>query len=113
MTSKEQVDETLENLAQRQVEVAKAINPDDEDIEEVLLKNIKEQIRISLDNLNTLYKEFVDKDDCTLTTVLEFIPLMSVNALINAAQLGVSQEEYYLIVDYYLEKYELIAYGDE
>lgn len=113
MTSKEQVDETLENLAKRQVEAAKAISPDDDNIEEVLLNTIKEQIRISLDNLNTLYDEFVNKEDCTLTTILEFIPLMSVNALINAAQLGVSQEEYYLIVDYYLEKYELIAHGDE
>lgn len=113
MTSQEEVSKALDAIVKRQIEaISKVATEDnmqlDTDVETLLINTIKEQIKMSLDNLGRLYEEFIDKDDCTLKTALEFIPLFSVNGLINGAQLGVTQEEYYMIVDHYLERYNLL-----
>lgn len=114
MASKKEVDNAFDAIINRQMEAMKKVATedniqDDRDTETLLLDVVKGQIKMSLDNLYTLYDKFIDDENCTLKTALEFIPLFTVNGLINGAQLGVRQDEYYMIVDYYLEMYDLIA----
>lgn len=112
MITDEQVLEMIDNIVQRQLvaleEVANQNNIQlDEDPKTILLKEIKNQFKMTLDNLQKLYDEFIDTETCTLGAALQYVPLFTVYGLTNAAQLGVSQEEYYLIVDYYLEKWNM------
>lgn len=112
MITDEQVLEMIDNIVQRQLaaleEVANQNNIQlDEDPKTILLKEIKSQFKMTLDNLQKLYDEFIDTETCTLGAALQYVPLFTVYGLTNAAQLGVSQEEYYLIVDYYLEKWNM------
>lgn len=79
-----------------------------DDLEERLMDAIKEELRKSLENLWTLFDEYIDTENCTLGTALEFIPWFSVYGLWLGAQLGVAQDEYYAIVDYHLKKSNLI-----
>lgn len=114
MPTQEEIDKVFHAILERQINVVKEVVveddiQDDEDVETLLLQTIKDQIKMSLDNLTSLYNDFIAPEDCTLKTALEFVPLFTVNGLINGAQLGIKQEEYYLIVDYYLQKYDLIA----
>lgn len=112
MISDEQVLEMINNIVQRQLialeEVATKENIQlDENPKELLLREIQKQFKMTLDNLQKLYDEFIDTENCTLGAALQYVPLFTVYGLTNAAQLGVSQEEYYLIVDYYLEKWNM------
>lgn len=114
MATQKEVDKAFDAIIQRQIDSIKKLATedniqDDEDVKKLLLNTIKEQIKMSLDNMYNLYDEFIDDDECTLKTALEFVPLFTVNGLINGAQLGIRQDEYYMIVDYYLQKYDLIA----
>lgn len=113
MTDRKEVDKAFEAIVDRQMDAMKKVMTEDniqsdKDVETFLLDIVKNQIKMSLDNLYTLYDKFIDDEECSLKTALEFIPLFTVNGLINGAQLGVTQEEYYLIVDYYLQAYDLI-----
>lgn len=113
MTDRKEVDKAFEAIVDRQMDAMKKVMTEDniqsdKDVETFLLDIVKNQIKMSLDNLYTLYDKFIDDEKCSLKTALEFIPLFTVNGLINGAQLGVTQEEYYLIVDYYLQAYDLI-----
>ena len=117
MIEENEVHQTIEQIIERQINALGELKEEgkleeDADVEEILVKNIQQQIDMSLSNLKTLFDDFVNKDDCTLSQALEFIPLLTVYGLINGAQLGVTQEEYYLIVDYYLERYDLLAKGE-
>lgn len=114
MATQKEVDKAFNAIIKRQINSLKKVATDDniqtdEDVENLLLDTIKKQIKMSLDNMYNLFDEFIDDDECTLKTALEFVPLFTVNGLINGAQLGIRQDEYYMIVDYYLEKYDLIA----
>ena len=107
MIEENEVHQTIEQIIERQINALGELKEEgkleeDADVEEILVKNIQQQIDMSLSNLKTLFDDFVNKDDCTLSQALEFIPLLTVYGLINGAQLGVTQEEYYLIVDYYI-----------
>lgn len=112
MTTNKQVHETIDKIIERQIEALEELKneekiQEDADIQQLLLDNIKQQFKMSLDNLSKLFDEFIDQENCTLQQALEFVPLFTVYGLINGAQLGIAQDEYYLIVDYYLEKYNL------
>ena len=118
MTTEKEVHQTIDSIIERQIKALEELQRDekiqeDADIEQLLVDNIKKQFSMSLDNLSKLYEEFIDKDDCTLRQALEFVPLFTVYGLINGAQLGIAQDEYYLIVDYYLEKYNLFEKGED
>ena len=112
MTTGKEVHATIDSIITRQIEALEELKAEekiqeDADIEELLLDNIKKQFKLSLENLKKLF------DKCTLQQALEFVPLFTVYGLINGAQLGIAQDEYYLIVDYYLEKYNLFEKGEE
>ena len=112
MISDEQVLEMINRIVKRQLtaleEVANEENIQlDEDPKQILLKEIQKQFKMTLDNLQKLYDEFIDTENCTLGAALQYVPLFTVYGLTNAAQLGVTQEEYYLIVDYYLDKWNM------
>lgn len=117
MTTGKEVHDTIDRIIERQIDAIEELQnedkvPDNADIEQLLVDNIKRQFKMSLDNLSKLFDEFIDKEDCTLKQALEFVPLFTVYGLINGAQLGIAQDEYYLIVDYYLEKYNLFEEGE-
>lgn len=117
MTTGKEVHETIDSIIERQIKALEELKEDgkiqdDANIEQLLVNNIKQQFKLSLENLSKLFEEFIDKDDCTLQQALEFVPLFTVYGLINGAQLGIAQDEYYLIVDYYLEKYNLFEKGE-
>lgn len=78
------------------------------DVEETLTEGVKERIRRSLKDLQELFDTYIDQEDCTVTKALEYFPWFLVYGLMIGAQLGVSQDEAYLIVDYYLVKNDLI-----
>lgn len=80
----------------------------DEDVEEVLTLEVKKRIERSLQDLWTLFEEYIDQEDCTIGKTLEYFPWFIVYGLMIGAQLGVSQDEAYMIVDYYLVKNDLI-----
>ena len=114
MPKRDEVDKAFDAIIKRKINDLQKIATeeniqDDKDVETLLLDTIKQQIKMSLDNMCSLYDNFIDTEDCTLKTALEYVPLFTVNGLINGAQLGIRQDEYYMIVDYYLEKYDLIA----
>jgi hypothetical protein len=118
MTTGKEVHATIDSIITRQIEALEELKAEekiqeDADIEELLLDNIKKQFKLSLENLKKLFDEFIDNDKCTLQQALEFVPLFTVYGLINGAQLGIAQDEYYLIVDYYLEKYNLFEKGEK
>lgn len=76
--------------------------------EELLNDNIKKHIDISLSILVKLYGDFIKPENAHIENALEFIPLFGTFGLWIGAQLGVSQAEYYKIVDYYLQRFDLI-----
>lgn len=98
------IDERLEYLKDS-VPEEKLINGD---VEETLTTGVKKRIRKTLEDLWTLFDEYIDTDDCNVSTTLEYFPWFIVYGLMIGAQLGVSQDEAYMIVDYYLVKHNLI-----
>ena len=118
MVKEEEVIELINGIVKRQLkaleEVANEKNIQIGDPENFLLQEIKKQFGMSITNLQSLYDDFINTDDCTLGVALQYIPLFTVYGLINAAQLGVSQEEYYTIVEYYInDKFDLVDKGDK
>lgn len=75
---------------------------------ELLNDGIKKHIDISLSILIKLYSEYIKPPNASINNALEFIPLLGVFGLWIGAQLGVSQETYNAIVDYYINKLDLV-----
>ena len=118
MINEKEVVDLINNIVVRQLkaleEVANEKNIQIGDPEDFLLQEIKKQFGMSIQNLQSLYNDFIDTDECTLGVALQYIPLFTVYGLINAAQLGVTQEEYYKVVEYYItEKFDLVDKGDK
>ena len=118
MVNEKEVVNLINSIVARQLkaleEVANEKNIQIGDPEDFLLQEIKKQFGISIKNLHSLYNDFIDTDECTLGVALQYIPLFTVYGLINAAQLGVTQEEYYKVVEYYItEKFDLVDKGDK
>lgn len=94
----------------KQVEtVAHEENSQENDLPTELLNDgIKEQIDLCLSILVKLYGEYVKPEGAHIQNALELIPLFGVFGMWIGAQLGVSGEEYNLMVDYYLKKLDLM-----
>jgi len=75
---------------------------------ERLNDGIRKQIGLSLSILIKLYEEYISPENAHIQNALEFIPLFAVFGMWAGAQLGVTQAEYYKIVDYYLERFDLL-----
>ena len=75
---------------------------------ELLNDGIKELIDLCLSILTKLYGEYIKPEGAHIQNALELIPLFSVFGMWIGAQLGVSRNEYDLIVDYYLERMNLM-----
>ena len=69
---------------------------------------VKKHIEISLMVLVKMYQEFIEPPNAHVQNALEFIPLFGAFGQWIGAQLGVTQAEYYTIVDYYLQRYDLL-----
>jgi len=111
MISEEQFTELIRNISERQNEAINAIAEDEDqttdDVYEKLMESIKRQTRKSLTNLMTLYEEYIDQEECTIATFLEFVPWIAINGAWLASLVGVSLDEYYVVVDYFLNEYNL------
>lgn len=75
---------------------------------ELLKPGVKKHIEISLMILIQMYQEYIEPNNAHIQNALELIPLFGVFGMWIGAQLGVTQNEYYKIVDYYLERYDLL-----
>ena len=80
----------------------------DDDVSELLNDEVKKQIAASVYTLVNIFDEYIKPDGAHIQNGLEMIPLFGVFGLWIGAQLCVSQAEYYKIVDYYLERYDLL-----
>ena len=75
---------------------------------ELLNDGIRKQIGLSISILVKLYDEFISPETAHVQNALELIPLFGAFGLWAGASLGVTQAEYYKIVDYYLERFDLL-----
>lgn len=75
---------------------------------EMLNDGIRKQIGLSVSILVKLYEEFISPETAHVQNALELIPLFGAFGLWAGASLGVTQAEYYKIVDYYLERFDLL-----
>lgn len=102
-------DEILANYFEEIASVAHDGNSQEKsEHQELLNEGIKKQTDICLSILVKLYSEYIKPENAHVQNALEFIPIFGVFGLWIGAQLGVSQNEYYKIVDYYLERFNLI-----
>lgn len=111
MTTDKQVLDLINKISKRKIEELETLMTEenqqlDEDPQTLLTSEIKKIIKMSLEHLVQLYGEFIEPDNCTLGAALQYIPILTVYGTSIAAQLGVTQEEYYTIVDYYLQKWD-------
>lgn len=102
----------INNIVERQIESLKEIAKDNDqaldDVYDQLMVEIKKQFKMTLDNLTELYESYIEPEDCTIAVVLQYIPLFAVYGLWFGAQVGVAQDEFYAIVDRYLQNYNLV-----
>ena len=102
-------DEILQKHFDRIQSVAHEKNSQQNDeVTELLNEGIKKQIAASIYTLLNLFDEYIKPENAHIQNALELIPLFAVYGMWIGAQLGVTQEEYYKIVDYYLERYDLL-----
>lgn len=111
MTTDEQILTLINKISKRKIDELEKIMTEenrqlDKDPHTLLTNEIKGIIKLSLEHLNQLYDEFIEPENCTLGAALQYIPILTVYGTSIAAQLGVTQKEYYTIVDYYLEKWD-------
>lgn len=116
MTTEKEITDLINNIVSRQLktieQVANEQNIQVGDPADFLIEEIKRQFGMTLENLQTLYDETINTPECTLGIALKYVPLFTVFGLLNAAQLGVTQEEYYMIVDHYIiNKFNLVEEG--
>lgn len=79
-----------------------------DDPQELLNEGVKKHIGISISILVKLYEEYISVKGAHIQNALELIPLFGAFGMWIGAQLGVTQAEYYKIVDYYLERFDLL-----
>lgn len=113
MTTEKEIADLFNKILDGYIEEVKKVAHEDnsqvqENPTEILNDGIKKHVDISLSILIKLYGEYIKPDGAHIQNALEFIPLLGVFGLWIGAQLGVSQEEYYKIVDYYLQRFDLV-----
>ena len=76
-------------------------------VNELLSDEMKESLAGALNTLQTLYDEEINVEGATIQKAMEYIPLFVIEGLLMAANLGITQEELYLITDWYAQQYRL------
>lgn len=76
--------------------------------QDLLPENEKKTIEGFINILQKIFQQDINQQDCTILTYKEFIPLFTVLGTLAAAQLNITQEEYYAIVDYHIQELDLI-----
>lgn len=113
MTSEKEIaiffDEILEKYFNELKKVAHEDNSQENaELSELLNEGLKKHIGISLSVLVKLYDDYISPENAHIQNALELIPLFGAFGMWIGAQLGVTQAEYYKIVDYYLERFDLL-----
>lgn len=113
MTTEKEISNLFENILKNYFEEIKKVAHEDNNQTtaenyELLNNGIKKQIELSLYDLVKLYEEYIIPENAHVQNALELIPLFGAFGMWIGASLGVTQNEYYKIVDYYLEKFDLI-----
>lgn len=113
MTTEKEIAQLFDNILEQYINDIKTVaheenNQQNDPPTELLNDGIKEQIDLSLSILIKLYGEYIKPERAHIQNALELIPLFGVFGMWVGAQLGVSREEYHLIVDYYLQKLNLM-----
>ena len=113
MTSEKEIaiffDEILEKYFKELKKVAHEDNSQENaELSELLNDGLKKHIGISLSVLVKLYDDYISPENAHIQNALELIPLFGAFGMWIGAQLGVTQAEYYKIVDYYLERFDLL-----
>lgn len=113
MTTEEDIANLFDNILEKYFEEIKKVAHDENSQEtaqhhELLNSGIKKQIGLSVSILVKMYEDFIYPNEAHVQNALEYIPLLGAFGMWIGASLGVSQAEYYKIVDYYLERFDLL-----
>ena len=113
MTTEQEIANLFNDILDKYFEQIKTVahednSQKDDEHTQLLNEGIKKQIEISLLVLVNLHQEYIEPKGAHIQNALELIPLFATFGLWIGAQLGVTQAEYYKIVDYYLERYDLL-----
>lgn len=113
MTTEKEIANLFDDILKKYFDEIKKVAHEDnsqqsDDMYELLNDGIKKHIGISLSILIRLYEEYISPSDAHVQNALELIPLFAAFGMWIGAQLGVTQVEYYKIVDYYLERFDLL-----
>lgn len=76
-------------------------------INELLSEEMKKSLAGALNTLQTLYDEEINVEGATVQKAMEYIPLFVIEGLLMAANLGITQDELYVITDWYAKQYNL------
>ena len=76
-------------------------------IDELLSEEMKKSLAGALKTLQTLYDEEINVEGATVQKAMEYIPLFVIEGLLMAANLGITQDELYVITDWYAKQYNL------
>lgn len=113
MTPEEEIANLFDNILEKYFEEIKKVAHDENSQiasshSELLNSGIKKHIGLSISILARLYEEYITPEEAHVQNALELIPLFGAFGMWIGAQLGVTQAEYYKIVDYYLERFDLL-----
>ena len=113
MTTEEEIAILFNNILEKYFNEIKKVaheenSQSDAEVHELLNDGLKKHIGISLSVLIKLYDDYISPSDAHVQNALELIPLFGAFGMWIGAQLGVTQVEYYKIVDYYLERFDLL-----
>lgn len=76
-------------------------------VNELLSEEMKKSLAGALNTLQTLYDEEINVPSATVQKAMEYIPLFVIEGLLMAANLGITQDELYVITDWYAKQYNL------
>lgn len=76
-------------------------------VDELLSDGMKKSLAGALKTLQTLYDEEINVEGATVQKAMEYIPLFVIEGLLMAANLGITQDELYIITDWYAKQYKL------
>lgn len=76
-------------------------------VDELLSEDMKKSLAGALNTLQTLYDEEINVQGATVQKAMEYIPLFVIEGLLMAANLGITQDELYVITDWYAKQYNL------
>lgn len=77
--------------------------------DEFIPDSLKKTTQTFIDILQKIFDRDINTPECTIARYKEFIPMFTVLGTLGAAQLRITQDEYYAIVDYYVKELNLIV----